>query len=114
MPPERSTREGRRPDGIAGPGLLLGPSSPTRWSACRPALGVLSRVGDRRQSSTACSSAWRSWDSKNGVEDPNIRVIPGQQARALPNFMPFAQEPGNYDESTIPLRGRREGRTWMF
>jgi hypothetical protein len=30
---------------------------------------------------------------RRGVTDPNICVIPGQQAWVLPNLMPFGQEP---------------------
>jgi hypothetical protein len=39
----------------------------------------------------------------------SLRSCPRDKVGFIPHW-----RKGNYDESTIPLRGRREGRTWMF
>jgi hypothetical protein len=36
------------------------------------------------------------------------------QIMPQPTFTENDPDPENYDESTIPPHGRREGRTWMF
>jgi hypothetical protein len=38
----------------------------------------------------------------------------GRREKDFASSIKNGDDPSNFGESTIPLRGRREGRTWMF